>query len=154
MTPDAPDPDAPDPDAPATGLADMICFDLYSASRAMTGVYRPLLEPLGLTYPQYLVVVALHERGEVSVRELVAALDLDYGTVSPLLKRLQQNGVVDRRRSESDERTVLVQLTAAGRDLHARTRHVPDAVRAALGLDVRQTEALHHVLRSITERNA
>ncbi|WP_432562398.1 MarR family winged helix-turn-helix transcriptional regulator [Kineococcus sp. SYSU DK003] len=145
-------PDAPAPDAPATGLADMICFDLYSASRAVTAVYRPLLEPLGLTYPQYLVVVALHEHGEVSVRQLITALDLDYGTVSPLLKRLQQNGIVDRRRSGADERTVLVDLTPAGRDLYVRTRHVPDAIRTALGLDPQQTEALHRVLRAITER--
>jgi len=132
-----------------TGLTGMICFDLYSASRAVTAVYRRLLEPLGLTYPQYLVMVSLWDRDGRTVRELIDALDLDYGTVSPLLKRLQGGGLLERTRRPDDERTVLVTLTGAGRALRERAAGVPDAIRAALGLDEEETAALHDVLQRV-----
>ena len=98
----------------ALALDQQLCFALYSASRAVTRLYRPLLEALGLTYPQYLVMLVLWERGTVTVKELGQALDLDSGTLSPLLKRLEANGVVARVRSAADERSVLIAPTEAG----------------------------------------
>lgn len=113
----------------------MLCFDLYSASRAMTSVYRALLDPVDLTYPQYLVLVVLWTRGEQTVRQVIDVLHLDYGTVSPLLKRLEARGLVERRRRPEDERSVTVALTDEGRDLRARVAHVPARIGAAFGLD-------------------
>ncbi|WP_281255355.1 MarR family winged helix-turn-helix transcriptional regulator [Propionicimonas paludicola] len=112
-----------------------LCFPLYAASRAVTARYGPLLSELGLTYPQYLVMLVLWEQSPVSVGELGERLRLDSGTLSPLLKRLQAAGLVDRRRDVEDERRVLVALTPAGVSLRERARHVPAAIAAALGLD-------------------
>jgi DNA-binding transcriptional ArsR family regulator len=95
-------------------LDEQLCFALYAAQRAVTAAYRPLLDELGLTYPQYLVLLVLWERGETTVKELAAALRLDYGTVSPLLKRLEAAGLVRRERSARDERSVLVAVTGRG----------------------------------------
>jgi DNA-binding transcriptional ArsR family regulator len=86
-------------------LDEQLCFALYAAQRAVTAAYRPLLDDLGLTYPQYLVLLVLWERGETTVKELAAALRLDYGTVSPLLKRLEAAGLVHRERSGAGQRT-------------------------------------------------
>ena len=93
-------------------LDDQMCFALYAASRAVTGLYRPQLESLGLTYPQYLVLLVLWEQGEVSVKEVGIALQLDYGTLTPLLKRLESNGLLRRERCPTDERAVNLTLTA------------------------------------------
>ncbi len=127
-----------------------ICFALYAASRALTNRYRPLLEPLGLTYPQYLVMLVLWERGAVPVKELGAALQLDSGTLSPLLKRLQAAGLVERRRSTDDERRVLVEPTAAGRELRKRAASVPARIVAATGLELEALEALKRTLENVT----
>src|SRR3989442_3417550 len=94
------------------GLDDQLCFALYAASRAVTAAYRPLLAELDLTYPQYLVMLVLWERGSGTVKELGDALELDYGTLSPLLKRLEAAGLVHRERRPEDERSVRVALTA------------------------------------------
>src|SRR5450432_3856858 len=94
-------------------LDEALCFALYSASRALTGFYRPQLDELGITYPQYLVLLALWERDGVAVRALAERLRLDYGTLSPLLKRLQAAGLITRERRAEDERSVSVALTAA-----------------------------------------
>jgi DNA-binding MarR family transcriptional regulator len=95
-------------------LDEALCFALYSASRALTGFYRPPLDELGITYPQYLVLLALWERDGVAVRALAERLRLDYGTLSPLLKRLQAAGLITRERRAEDERSVTLQrLTAA-----------------------------------------
>ena len=94
-------------------LDEQLCFALYAAQRAVTAAYRPLLDELGLTYPQYLVLLVLWERGETTVKELAAALRLDYGTLSPLLKRLEAAGLVRRERAAHDERSVLVACTGA-----------------------------------------
>ena len=152
---------APPPaDAPGTpdgiSLATMLCFDLYSASRAMTSVYRSVLDPLGLTYPQYLVLVVLWTHGDQTVRQVIDRLDLDYGTVSPLLKRLEARGLVERRRRTDDERSVTVTLTDAGRALRAQVGHVPEQIGAAFGLDddelVQLGRLLGTVTRSATQR--
>ncbi|MGW5609603.1 MarR family winged helix-turn-helix transcriptional regulator [Streptomyces sp. NPDC003753] len=133
-------------------LDDQLCFALYAAQRAVTAVYRPLLEDLGLTYPQYLVLLVLWERGETTVKELAAALRLDYGTVSPLLKRLQAAGLVRRERSARDERSVLVAVTARGEELRERAARVPGAVLTATGLDAPGIARLREELWLLAER--
>lgn len=100
-------------------LDEQLCFALYAAQRALTAAYRPLLEELELTYPQYLVLLVLWERGETPIKDLATALHLDYGTVSPLLKRLEMAGLVRRERSAHDERSVLVACTERGTALRS-----------------------------------
>jgi DNA-binding MarR family transcriptional regulator len=131
-------------------LSEQACFALYSASRAVTDVYRPLLADLGLTYPQYLVLLVLWESEPRTVRDVGSALALDYGTVSPLLKRLEAGGFVERRRDARDERTVTVHLTEAGRALRERVTHVPRTLGCALGLDDRARRELIVLLRTLT----
>lgn len=116
-------------------LSNQICFLVHRLDRAINARYRPLLAELGLTYPQYLAMLALWEREELGVGELCAMLDLDTGTVSPLLKRLEAAGLVERRRRAEDERAVSVRLTGAGRELEARARSVPGALAACLLAD-------------------
>jgi DNA-binding MarR family transcriptional regulator len=134
-------------------LRHQVCFALYAASRAVTDVYRPLLEELGLTYPQYLVLLVLWERDpEAStVKDLGAALELDSGTLSPLLKRLAAAGFVTRSRSARDERVVEVVLTADGRALRDRVGEVPRQVAAATGLTQDELVTLRHTLTRITD---
>jgi MarR family transcriptional regulator, organic hydroperoxide resistance regulator len=131
-------------------LDEALCFALYSASRALTGFYRPLLDELGITYPQYLVLLALWERDGVAVGALADRLRLDYGTLSPLLKRLQAAGLIHRERRAEDERSVTVSLTDAGRSLRARADCIPDEVVAATGLDARSFEELRETLQRLT----
>jgi DNA-binding MarR family transcriptional regulator len=113
---------------------DMLCFELHAASRAMTAVYRPLLKDLGLTYPQYLVMVLLWEEEPRLVNELGRSLELDSGTLSPLLKRLEASGLILRQRRATDERELEVTLTEAGQTLRERARHLPTAIEQATGL--------------------
>lgn len=113
---------------------DMLCFELHAASRAMTAVYRPLLKDLGLTYPQYLVMVLLWEEEPRLVNELGRSLELDSGTLSPLLKRLEASGLILRQRRAADERELEVTLTEAGQTLRERARHLPTAIEQATGL--------------------
>ncbi|MFD0418661.1 MarR family winged helix-turn-helix transcriptional regulator [Streptomyces sp. NPDC127108] len=131
-------------------LAELLCFDLYAASRSVTSVYRVLLDPLGLTYPQYLVMLVLWRRDESTVRELVEELQLDYNTLSPLLKRLETRGLLERRRRPDDERSVAVVLTAEGRAMRQQAAHVPAAIGEAMGVDDSEIAALQGVLRRIT----
>ncbi|MGW1069254.1 MarR family winged helix-turn-helix transcriptional regulator [Streptomyces aureus] len=141
--------------APPAGsllLDDQLCFALYAAQRAVTAAYRPLLEELGLTYPQYLVLLVLWERGETTVKELGAALHLDYGTMSPLLKRLESAGLVRRERSAEDERSVRVALTGRGELLRERAEEVPQALLTATGLSESDVTRLRGDLRRLTER--
>lgn len=112
-----------------------VCFALYAASRAVTAAYRPLLEPLGLTYPQYLVMLVLWERGRLQVREIGDALRLDSGTLSPLLKRLEAARLVTRERSPEDERQVVVDLTDDGRALRERAVDVPARIVEAARIE-------------------
>lgn len=133
-------------------LDDQLCFALYAAQRAVTAAYRPLLDDLGLTYPQYLVLLVLWERGETTVKELAAALRLDYGTVSPLLKRLEAAGLVRRERSARDERSVLVAVTGRGEELRERAARVPDSLLTATGLDATRVERLREELWQLAQR--
>ncbi|MEU4541209.1 MarR family transcriptional regulator [Streptosporangium sp. NPDC023825] len=152
MASNAPPPAAAAPMEPAAEpgpLSELLCFDLYAASRSVTAVYRPLLEPLGLTYPQYLVLVVLWRHDRRAVCDLVAELRLDYNTVSPLLKRLEARGLLRRQRRAEDERSVEVTLTAAGRALQTQAAHIPDVLDQALGLDGATLTRLQSLLRYI-----
>lgn len=131
-------------------LSDQVCFALYAASRALTSLYRPVLDELGLTYPQYLVLLVLWERGSVPVRELGAALHLDYGTLTPLLKRLEAHGIVRRERSASDERSVLITLTGQGTALQDRARSVPALAGHATAMERAELDQLLALLRKLT----
>ena len=133
-------------------LDDQLCFALYAAQRAVTAAYRPLLEDLGLTYPQYLVLLVLWERGEITVKELAGALRLDYGTVSPLLKRLESAGLVRRERSESDERSVLIACTVRGEELKERAARVPGALLTATELEGAEVARLREELWRLADR--
>ncbi|MGC0340103.1 MarR family winged helix-turn-helix transcriptional regulator [Streptomyces sp. SLBN-8D4] len=133
-------------------LDDQLCFALYAAQRAVTAAYRPLLDELGLTYPQYLVLLVLWERGETSVKELAGALRLDYGTVSPLLKRLEAAGLVRRERAAADERSVLVACTGHGEELRERAARVPGALLAATDLDGTEAARLREALWRLAHR--
>lgn len=118
----------------ALRLDNQLCFALYSASRAMTSAYRPVLDELGLTYPQYLVLLVLWEEDRSTVRHLGKRLQLDSGTLSPLLKRLEAGGFVRRERSATDERSVEITLTESGRELEAEVQCVPENAFGATGL--------------------
>ncbi|GAA2820137.1 MarR family transcriptional regulator [Saccharopolyspora taberi] len=129
-----------------------VCFALYSASRAFTNLYRPILADLELTYPQYLVMLVLWENDPISVKDLGTALRLDSGTLSPLLKRLEAAGLVSRVRRVSDERSVDVALTDAGRELRERARGVPADVMGATGMSVAELENLRATLERLTDQ--
>ncbi|MET7656255.1 MULTISPECIES: MarR family transcriptional regulator [unclassified Streptomyces] len=133
-------------------LDEQLCFALYAAQRAVTAAYRPLLDELGLTYPQYLVLLVLWERGETTVKELASALRLDYGTMSPLLKRLEAAGLVRRERSARDERSVLVACTGRGEELKGRAEGVPGDLLASTGLEAAEVTRLREDLRRLAER--
>ena len=131
-------------------LDDQLCFALYAASRAVTGLYRPTLDALGLTYPQYLVLLVLWDRREVSVKDLVTALQLDYGTLTPLLKRLEGSGLVHRERRQDDERAVRITLTDQGAALRKRAVAIPPAIDNAMGLDPEEFDRTRAALRKLT----
>ena len=129
-----------------------LCFAMYSASLAMTKVYKPLLAPLGLTYPQYLVMLVLWEGDGITVSQLGERLTLDSGTLTPLLKRLQALGLVERLRDAADERRVLLQLTPAGRRLKSRALAVPQAIACATACDLAEVTALASQLQRLRDR--
>ena len=143
---------SPAPSATTSPLLDeQICFALYNASRALTSRYRDLLEPLGLTYPQYLVMLVLWEQGPTGVSGLGERLRLDSGTLSPLLRRLDGLGLVTRRRPLDDERSVLVELTPEGESLRAQTAGIPDDICAATGLQVADIVALTEQIGALAD---
>ncbi|MFC4374500.1 MarR family winged helix-turn-helix transcriptional regulator [Nocardia halotolerans] len=123
-----------------------VCFALAVANRSVLAVYRPLLEPLGLTHPQYLVMLALWGETPMSVKSVAEAIQLDSPTLSPLLKRLESAGLITRRRDPHDERTLLIDLTVAGRDLRRRAEQIPPAVVDRLGVSPADLEELRDVL--------
>jgi MarR family transcriptional regulator, organic hydroperoxide resistance regulator len=130
-------------------LERQVCFALVVASRSVLAVYRPLLEPLGLTHPQYLVMLALWGDSPLSVSEIGALLQLDSPTLSPLLKRLESAGFVTRTRDAGDERQVNVELTARGIDLRNEAVKIPPAIVAQLGMGIPELEALHGALTKV-----
>ncbi|MFD5575054.1 MarR family winged helix-turn-helix transcriptional regulator [Streptomyces cadmiisoli] len=131
-------------------LEDQLCFALYAAQRALTSRYRPLLEEINLTYPQYLVMLVLWERGALPIKTLGTLLQLDYGTLTPLLKRLQANGLIRRERQVDDERSVQITLTEEGVELRERARAVPAAIARAADLSDRETREAKAVLERLT----
>ncbi|MGH1524750.1 MarR family winged helix-turn-helix transcriptional regulator [Leifsonia sp. L25] len=130
-------------------LENQVCFGLAVAARSVIALYRPVLEPLNLTHPQYLVMLALWEREPRSVKELSDALQLEPATLSPLLKRLEANGYVERRRSVADERALEVTLTGAGRELRAEAEKIPPRIVERLGLPMDDILNLRESLRTI-----
>ncbi|WP_019877165.1 MarR family winged helix-turn-helix transcriptional regulator [Sporichthya polymorpha] len=126
-----------------------VCFALAVASRSVIGIYRPLLEPLGLTHPQYLVMLALWDREPRTVKDIGATLRLEPATLSPMLKRLESLGYLSRRRSSQDERALSVELTEVGRALRAEAEKIPYAVVRRLGVGVEDLMALHTALGDV-----
>lgn len=144
-------------DASPLDLDLQLCFALYSASRAMNKVYRGVLAPLGLTYPQYLVMLVLWADEGLMVSAIGERLYLDSATLTPLLKRLQAAGLITRTRSEVDEREVLIRLTATGRALRSKAKAVPSSVFCATGCSsqaMARTKAQLELLRDNLLRNA
>jgi MarR family transcriptional regulator, organic hydroperoxide resistance regulator len=130
-------------------LERQVCFALVVASRSVLSIYRPLLEPLGLTHPQYLVMLALWGEAPLSVRQIGALLQLDSPTLSPLLKRLESAGLITRTRSGHDERQVDIDLSAYGRALREQATKIPPAVVAKLGMSTHELEGLHAALTNV-----
>lgn len=151
MPMDSPQPHATPPDDRWLQLDRQLCFALYSASLAMTKVYKPLLAPLGLTYPQYLVMLVLWEADGPSVGALGERLALDSGTLTPLLKRMEQQGLLQRLRDAEDERRVLVQLTDAGRSLKPAARRVPLHIAQATGCELSEVIELTRQLTALRD---
>ena len=148
---------ASSPTAPSQLLDQQLCFAVYSTMLGLNKVYRQLLKGVGLTYPQYLVMLVLWERDELTVSAIGGRLFLDSPTLTPLLKRLEANGLVARVRSESDERQVMVTLTAAGRRLQARAKDIPGCVAAAMECSVQEIDVLRSRLtdlRGVLLKNA
>jgi len=133
-------------------LEHQLCFPLYAATNLIQRVYRPLLEPLGLTYSQYLVMLVLWERGSVNVGDLRACLHLDNGTVTPLLKRMERAGFVTRRRDDADERRVIVALTPLGASLHERAKAIPTTLASRLAIEREQGEQLQGLVTTLVRR--
>jgi DNA-binding MarR family transcriptional regulator len=141
-------------DVDPLSLERQVCFALAITNRAVLAVYRPLLEPLGLTHPQYLVMLALWEHPQsspqpMSVKQIAALLQMDSATLSPMLKRLQALGFITRLRRATDERTTQVELTTAGRTLRRQALTIPPAVVERLGVDLDELEHLHALLTGI-----
>ncbi len=130
-------------------LERQVCFALSVAARSVVALYRPLLEPMGLTHPQYLVMLALWQHTPLSVRAISNLLQLDPGTLSPLLKRLEASGYVRRERDPADERSLAVTLTDRGRALRAEAEKIPPAIVARLGMPIEELEALHGALTRV-----
>lgn len=123
-------------------LDNQLCFALYSTSLMMTKVYKPLLQALNLTYPQYLAMLVLWEQEGLTVSEISARLLTDPGSLTPLLKRLEGEGLISRTRSKEDERVVVLRLTDQGKALHEKARRIPHCILAASGISLDQLQAL------------
>ncbi|MEJ1920889.1 MarR family winged helix-turn-helix transcriptional regulator [Microbacterium sp.] len=135
-------------------LENQLCFALVTAARNVVAIYRPILEPLGLTHPQYLVMLALWERSPRSLNDLAADLALDPATASPLVKRLEKEGLIARERSSADERRLDIRLTEAGASLRERAIDVPRQVMEAVHMDIDQVAALRDGLSPFAGRVA
>jgi len=138
---------------PADPLAldQQVCFAVVVAARSIVGLYRPILEPMGLTHPQYLVMLALWQNAPLSVKRLSELLQLDPGTLSPLLKRLESAELIVRRRNRADERHLAVELTDRGRALREQALQVPPAVVKRLGMSIDELQALHASLTRVID---
>ena len=132
-------------------LANQLCFPLYAAARNVTGLYTPWLKPLGLTYTQYVVFLVLWEKDGIPVSEIGEKLMLDNGTLSPLLKKLEQAGFVERKRSAEDDRIVLITLTEEGRALQERAKDIPQKAAGCIDLPLEKAQMLYALLYELLE---
>ena len=130
-------------------LDHQLCFPLYAATNLLTRVYRPMLEPLGLTYSQYLVMLVLWERSPVKVGDLGDCLHLENGTLTPLLKRMEHGGFITRQRDPGDERRVLIALTPHGDELRHAAKHIPEMLSRQLGIDEVAGADLRNAVKSL-----
>ena len=138
------------PDTQTPFLSEQVCFDLYAASRAVKKAYRPALSKLGLTYPQFLVLIVLWEHDTCTVSEIADRLQLDHGTLTPLLRRMEANGRITRRRADTDERVVEIGLTRSGDALRKHATKIHCDMKEAMGLDAQQFAALQATLQKLT----
>ncbi|HAU75404.1 MAG TPA: MarR family transcriptional regulator [Agrobacterium sp.] len=141
-----------DTETSLTDVSGMLCFSLYSAGHAFTQLYRPLLDKIGLTYPQYLVMVTLWRRDGQPVRELGKTLFLDSSTLTPLLKRLEAAGLITRTRNRSDEREVLIHLTEKGGALRAHAADIMRCIAEAVGMDAEALGAIKQSVDTIRDK--
>lgn len=132
-------------------LEEHLCFSLYACSRAILRHYRPLLDDLQLTYPQYLVLLVLWEKNMTSVKELGEELDLDSGTLTPLLKRMESTHLVERRRNQKDERVVTVRLTEKGQELREKATCIPNSLLEKVGMDVEELKDLNTTIKRLIQ---
>jgi DNA-binding MarR family transcriptional regulator len=132
-------------------LDNQLCFSLYACSRAISRMYRPLLDKIGLTYPQYLVMMVLWDKEESTVKELGELLDLDSGTLTPMLKRMEGAQLLQRQRSKQDERVVIVRLTETGRALQEQAICIPQALAKSSGMEFAEMFQLQQQLKRILE---
>ena len=135
----------------AMKLANQLCFPLYAAARNVTGLYTPWLKPLGLTYTQYIVFLVLWEKDGISVSEIGEQLMLDNGTLSPLLKKMEQAGYIERRRSREDDRVVEITLTEEGRALQEKAKDVPSRVAGCIDLPPEKAQTLYVLLYELLD---
>ncbi len=135
----------------AMKLENQLCFPLYAAARQVTGIYTPYLKPLNLTYTQYVVFLVRWEQDGITVGDLGARLLLDNGTLSPLLKKLEHAGYIERRRERDDERVVVIYLTDEGRELQKKAKDIPLNVGACVRLDYKKAKELHALLYELIQ---
>ena len=132
-------------------LDNQLCFPLYAAARNVTSLYTPHLKPLGLTYTQYITFLVLWEKDGISVSEIGSRLMLDNGTLSPMLKKMEQAGYIERKRSKEDDRVVIISLTQKGRDLQEKAREIPQKVSCCIDLPIEKAKQLHDLLHELLQ---
>lgn len=135
----------------AMKLDNQLCFPLYAAARAVTGLYTPWLKELGLTYTQYLVFLVLWERDHIPAGEICSRLHLDTGTISPLLKKMEKAGHIRKERSSEDDRVVLISLTEQGRGLQEKAKHIPSQVGNCITLPPEKAKTLYDLLYELLD---
>ncbi|MBQ9152434.1 MAG: MarR family transcriptional regulator [Solobacterium sp.] len=134
---------------PALKLENQLCFPLYAAARKVTALYTPLLKPLGLTYTQYLVMMVLWEQDGIRIGEIGERLCLDTGTLTPLLKKMEQEGLLSRTRCAEDERAVIIRLSEKGKALEEKAAHIPAAAGSCISLEPEKAVQLYALLHEI-----
>ncbi len=134
-------------------LDNQLCFPLYAAARNVVSLYTPYLKPLGLTYTQYIVFLVLWEKDGITVGDICSKLMLDSGTLSPLLKKMEQSGFIERKRSLDDDRVVLINLTSEGRALQDKAKEVPEKVAGCIDLPAEKAQILYTLLNELLDKN-
>ena len=135
----------------ALKLQNQLCFPLYAAARKTVGLYTPYLKPLGLTYTQYIVFLVLWEKDGISVNEICERLMLDSGTITPLLKKLEKSGYIERVRSKQDERSVVVNLSEKGKELKEQVKDIPLKIGSCINLSEDEAKMLYSILYKLME---